>query len=260
MEKIINNKFFLFILFIVIIVIFFIINKYYLKKKIAIILFGISYLNKYEHWNNNDNYIIDYRKSLENYREYILDYFKNLGYDIDIYICTNLLDDNMKNNILNDYKPKSYKFIKNYNNIYASSNIKLKESIKLCLDSNIKYDNCLITRFDLLFKEKLTNINYNKINIISELSKEEGYTICDNFYFIPFKYLKQFNDIIKIDYDNINIKRNINDKDHYEYINKFHRHYIKDKIKKISDIHYIKNEKTYLDSLSFYKINRTKYK
>lgn len=168
----------------------------------------------------------------------------------------------MKNNILNDYKPKSYKFVKNYNNIHSSSNIKLKECIKLCLNSNIIYDNCLITRFDLLFKEKLTNLNYNKINIVSELSKEEGFVICDNFYFLPFKYLKQFNNIIKIDYEDKNIHNKSWNKElgsKFEYLKKYSRHYIKEKIKKICDIHYIKNEKTYLELLSFYKINRIKY-
>jgi hypothetical protein len=53
-------------------------------KKVALILFGISYEKNLNHW-TGANYIIDFRKSFENYKKYIYNYFNNLGYEIDTY-------------------------------------------------------------------------------------------------------------------------------------------------------------------------------
>ena len=76
----------------------------------------------------------------------------------------------------------------NHHNNFISRNDKVKKVIELCLSSNNKYDHVLITRFDLDFKKKFSecNFDFNSFNIISQTGKK---TICDNFYFMPFNLL-----------------------------------------------------------------------
>jgi len=205
-------------------------------KKVALILFGISYEKNLNHW-TGANYIIDFRKSFENYKKYIYNYFNNLGYEIDVYIATNILDDNNITDLINMYKPIKYTMIENDENIYKSRNSKLLAAIKCCLDSNIKYEYCVITRFDLLFQKDFatSNIDFNKINIVSVL--ETSLVIDDNLYIFPYNLLNKFYKLVE---DN-------------QY-NRFHD--IEDQILKISEINYILNENITTSKLSFYKIVR----
>jgi hypothetical protein len=114
----------------------------------------------------------------------------------------------------------------------------LRTAIGLCIENGKKYDHCLITRFDLLFSNNFSksNINYGKLNIVSILERDE--IICDNFYFMPFKLLKPFYNLVK---------RNIG--------KSFHQ--VRKDIEEISDIHFICNEYVPVHKLSFYKIVRT---
>jgi len=205
-------------------------------KKVALILFGISYEKNLNHW-TGANYIIDFRKSFENYKKYIYNYFNNLGYEIDVYIGTNILDDNNLTDLLNMYKPIKYTMIKNEHHI-ISKNSKILAAIKCCLDSKIEYEDCIITRFDLLFQKDFTNfkIDLNRINIVSVL--ENPYVIDDNLYIFPYKLLTKFYKLVE---DN-------------QY-NSFH--FLEKQILKISEINYILNERKLVADLSFYKIVRT---
>ena len=123
-------------------------------SKIAILFFGLS---KYNYKNYNARYLkeitVDYEKSYDNYKKFIFDFFKNKGYDIDVYFTTNILEDNDRKNIIKRYNPISCNFIDNYGTRYKSRNMKLNDVINLCLKSGIKYDLILITRFDLLFQK-----------------------------------------------------------------------------------------------------------
>ena len=65
--------------------------------------------------------------------------------------------------------------------IFQDRNTKLINSLKLCMESNIKYDSCLVTRFDLLFQQKIPiDLNLNNFYLISTLEHPDY--ICDNFY------------------------------------------------------------------------------
>ena len=58
-----------------------------MKEKIAILLYGISYLENFIHFKGR-KLNIDYRNSIENYKEYLFEYYKN--YDIEPgLICLN---------------------------------------------------------------------------------------------------------------------------------------------------------------------------
>lgn len=210
-------------------------------EKIALILYGISY-SEYKHWNSEwfkNNLMIDYRYSYENYQKYIFKYFNNLNYDIDVFICTN--NSSKENEIVQLYKPKSYSFTDNLNNIHLSKNIKLKTGIELCIDyatyNNINYKNIIITRFDLnfLIDFNKVNIDLDKFNFVSIMEKNNR--VCDNFYILPFKIIRKFLRIV-----NSNIDESL--------------HYIYNDVKDISEVNFIKNEKVDVASLSFYKIVR----
>ena len=206
-------------------------------KKVALILFGISYQKNLNHWAGG-NYIIDFRKSFDNYKKYIYNYFNNLGYEIDVYIGTNILDDNNLTNLINMYKPIKYTMIENNEHNLLSKNSKLLAAIKCCLDSNIEYEYCIITRFDLLFQKDFatSKIDFNKINIVSVLENPD--VIDDNLYIFPYKLLTKFYKLVE---DN-------------QY-NRFHD--IENQILKIGEINYILNEQKLVADLSFYKIVRT---
>ena len=208
--------------------------------KLAVLLSGMSKMENYTHHHGNRKVTIDYEKSYENYEEYIFNYFKNIGYDIDIYFTTNMLDDQNKKKIYGKYKPVKCNFIENKKNVIISKNEKLADVINLCLDSNITYDLILITRFDLLFQKKFdeSNINFNKINIVSIL--EQPHLICDNFYLFPYECLKEFSDIVK---------ENLNNSLHWlqgPLYRKFGT----------ESVNYILNENSSIPGLSFYKIVR----
>lgn len=202
--------------------------------KLALLLFGIS-LEINKHWQYGTLYSVDYNNSYDNYQKYIFEYFTNKGYDIDVYISTNILFDKDKDELLNKYKPIKYSFIET-----KDKNKKINDVVDLCINEGKEYDMILITRFDLLFQKDFanSNIQFDKINIVSILEKPEY--ICDNFYLFPYKYLKDFQKIIK-KCSNIN-----------------HRN-IKNDLENIAQINYILNENCDITALSFYKIAKTSY-
>tara|TARA_A100001015_G_scaffold57870_1_gene63709 strand:- start:139 stop:789 length:651 start_codon:yes stop_codon:yes gene_type:complete len=212
-------------------------------KKLALLLFGMSYC-EYFHYFTQKNVKIDYKNSVENYKKFIFEYFENLGYQIDVFIATNEMNDNEKKNLLEIYKPIDHVFIENDENQHRriSRNEKFINAIELSRrrkDNN--YDHILITRFDLMFKKKFeeSNIHFDKFNLVSQL--EEDKFVCDNFYFFPGEMLDDFKEIC----------------DYWES-RRFHD--IKPELEKkwgTNSIHYILNEHTWIKNLSFYKIVRT---
>ena len=206
--------------------------------KCALLLFGMSFCD-YDHWYSG-KVRIDYKKSYDNYQKYIYKYFHDKGYSIDVYLSTNISNNDEHKKIIKKYNPVRHSFIKNEKNKHLSRNKKILNVIELCLNNKVDYDLILITRFDLLFQKDFekSNIKLDKFNLVSIL--ERNHLICDNFYLFPFSKLKQFHKITK------------------ENINKsFHN--IKDEIEKIDNkefVNYILNEKKNIRELSFYKIVR----
>jgi hypothetical protein len=184
---------------------------------------------------------VDYKKSLENYKKYIFEYFQQKGYNIDVYLSTNELKQDDKNELCEDYKPIKCNYIEFIDKDRLSKNSKLKNVIELCIEQNIKYDLVLITRFDLLFQKDFntSNIKFDKFNLVSVLEQPHG--ICDNFYLFPYKYLESF---LKIVNNNLNksmhpIRKDIENINGKDFVN------------------YILNNNTSIDRLEFYKIVRT---
>lgn len=160
--------------------------------KLALLLFGIS-LEINKHWQYGTLYSVDYNNSYDNYQKYIFEYFTNKGYDIDVYISTNILFDKDKDELLNKYKPIKYSFIET-----KDKNKKINDVVDLCINEGKEYDIILITRFDLLFQKDFanSNIQFDKINIVSILEKPEY--ICDNFTYFHISISKIFRRLLKM--------------------------------------------------------------
>lgn len=218
-----------------------------MSKRIALLLFGMFYNTSYFNHNTLKKSVIDFRFSVANYKRFIFLYYKRLGYEVDVFFCTNdVHDSKIKKNLIKTYKPKEHVFVKTVKvrdkrSRFFNRNYKVKKVVELCNDyrqmNNIDYEFVIMTRFDLEFKINFgdVDIDYNKINLVSVL--EEPDFICDNFYIIPGFLLNDFYDMIR---------KQI-------YIS---HHHIKDELEEISEINYIKNEFTYIEFLTFYKIIR----
>lgn len=210
------------------------------KPKLALLLFGMSVNPEYRHWGIKKHIHVHWRNSYENYKEFIFDFFRKKGYEIDVYFTTNTLNNKDKIELCETYKPVKCDFIDNHENKTISRNTKMKKVVDLCLFTNINYDLVMITRFDLLFQKKFheSNIQLDKFNLVSIL--ERPHLICDNFYLFPYKYLKDFVNIIN---------RN--------QFNSFHK--IKKDIENINGkdfVNYILNNNRLVAQLDFYKIQR----
>ena len=223
------------------------------SKKIAICFFGLSKCKDGECRRNKKCMEIDHFKyNYDNYQEKIFDYFLGKGYKIDVYFSTNdTMNDIDKNKLINAYKPINYNFIDE--NLFpvvpvrgpsplkmASKHRKVENVLEMCLDSKIDYDLVLLTRFDLIFNDNFneSNIELDKFNIVSEL--ESKHVICDNFYLVPFKYLREFLEIAK---------------DYRTTLKGYHvmRGSIEKRLN--TEINMIKNEKKPVLDLTFYKIS-----
>lgn len=202
-----------------------------MEKKIAILLFGFSKMDA-----SITGKKTDYEKSYENYNEFIFNYFKEIGYDIDVYYVTNKLSMEDELILRNKYNPVKYMYTK------YGRNVKLLNCCKLCLDSKIKYNLVLVTRFDLIFKKKFneSNIDFNKFNLVSIL--EKPHLICDNFYLMPYKYLNSFMDCL--------LQGGVRGS-----CGHFLKKYF-DKVINEKNINYILNENVCVPELSFYKLGR----
>jgi hypothetical protein len=166
--------------------------------KLAVLFFGISYLEKYKHWYKGDNLEINYKASVDNYKKIIFEHFENKGYDIDIFLSTYKTE--YSDSLLETYKPRSYRILNTFiEDRHLSRNTHFLNCLNLLrahsIKNDIKYDHILITRFDLLFNFPFENYNFDfsKMNVFSELYNKKK--IDDNFYFFPFDKLSSMIEI-----------------------------------------------------------------
>jgi hypothetical protein len=172
--------------------------------KIAVGLWGIHYVERMYHWKHFFQKI-DYKNTYNNQKEYLYTAFENS--QCDFYSSTY-------------FSPVIDQLIKDYNfsglrlspidNSYAIEgpkhyrrNRSLRQTVRLILDQPHKnpktYDYVLFTRYDLFYKQKLNtfNLDFNKINLLGKSNwHPDIYTCDDNFYFMPFSKLEEFNKII----------------------------------------------------------------
>jgi len=126
-------------------------------------------------------------------------------------------------------------------------NERIIEGLSLCdkysKDTNVNYDNIILTRFDLYFMIDFNkaNFQFDKFQIVSYLDNKEDRGMDDNFYFFPFKYINSFKNLL------------IKNKETY---NKAGRHYYYKLISPYIQIDTIYNENRCVGGLNFFKIIR----
>lgn len=198
---------------------------------IAVGLFGIHYKTNYKHWMGWDCNI-DYRKSIDNYREKLFISDNNYSFYTSTY--DSIMIDNLKDNY-NSIKIINNKFI-NIENNSLSRNNRFIETLELIKEDNKEFDFIMITRFDLLFNIKplLKEISHSKINILNGAKwGDDDSIVDDNWYFFNYKLLDEIIDILK---ENLNL----------------HSHYYN----KIFDVNLLDNNKYYSHENPYYIISR----
>jgi hypothetical protein len=138
--------------------------------RIALILRGIHYLEDYEHKYGIPKYTIDFHDTLPSIQENVIKAFESQGHIIDVFLLS--YHSKFENELIETLKPKNYHFT-NYRRIalgldqqdigyhlildYHINGINMVEEYEQ--QNNIKYDTILITRFDLYYYKKVTDIN-----------------------------------------------------------------------------------------------------
>lgn len=186
--------------------------------KIALLLRGIAYNKNYTHPTGR-KFIIDFRKSINNYNEYIFNtsvLFKSIDVFYHTYL-TDGLDINLLNSWLNpisysismDPEKNNLKPNQKFNAYSNSTTLVLNLFIDYCTQNkNITYDHIILTRFDLIFKVPLFNLKFHKNNfMISCLSGNK--LADDNFFVGDIEHYKKFLQVL--------CKRNNNTMMHCDY-------------------------------------------
>lgn len=201
------------------------------RKKMALIFTGLHYYECYKKKKKRASIRtfvdIDYRCYIRNINEKIIDYFKE-KFVIDIYICTN--NSIYLEEFISCYKPVSY--------IIQDSNTRIKKTnAGLTLVNPKKYDMIFLTRPDIYIEDNFNNIQYNKMNIVSQL--ENHNFIDDNIHIFPSNMFEKFKKAIaNLEPDDFLAMHSL-------------------KIKNIfgkENINYLKNEQTLVAYLSFFRI------
>lgn len=180
-------------------------------KKIAVILKGLAHLNNYYNNHTQKYFNVDYKKSLENYKTNL---FSN--HDVDIFFHTYDTPDLDENQLVEDLHPKAYDITPMIHNStstdFGNRSVSLLNTIRKAFtvfdnymeeNPDKEYDYIVVTRFDLLFKLNVwdLNIHPDKFNISCMCEVDN---LCDdNLYIFHPKYFK----LIKQAYDSFDIKR-----------------------------------------------------
>lgn len=179
--------------------------------RLALILRGISYVENYLHKYGLPPYTIDYRDTYSSIEKCLLQPYKEMGFEVDIFITT--YHSKIENELLDTFKPKNVIFKDYYQVPLGQPQIDIIEPLQIdqymeCFKiieeyedkHQFKYDNICITRFDLYFYQKASEIDldYNVFNyvfwhIARHHSHPPIFTNEDNFLFYP----RNKNDIMK---------------------------------------------------------------
>ena len=158
--------------------------------KVAILVRGISYHPNYYH-HSSWHIKIDYRCSFDSYIEHVIKPLK--GHHVDVFLVS--YNSDLEQTIKNDFKPTQYQFVP----IDAYDQIKLLNSgIDMLIHNNVhqEYDFIIITRFDLIYHQPITNVlDFKKFNLCFREASYEN-AVSDILYCFPSSMLKSFNSII----------------------------------------------------------------
>lgn len=168
--------------------------------RIALLLRGLAYCDDYFNNNLKKTFIINYKYSLDNYKKNI---FENN--DVHVFFHTYYTDRLNVDELIKDYKPKDYvitrpefldkclsrdKFRSCLYSLLSVMNLFINYNNK----ENIKYDYIIITRFDLNFKVKLSELSIEPNKFHINCMTEGDDSTDDNFFIMNYEhFLKYFN-------------------------------------------------------------------
>lgn len=164
--------------------------------KIAILLRGISFCESYFNNNIKKNISINYKNSIDNYKEYL---FENN--DVDIFFHTYNNPNLNVTELVKDYNPKSFSITpymnqddakEKYNSCLISCITVINLFLSYIAQHNIEYDYIILTRFDLNFKVKLSDLQLTKKKFMITCMTESPMSSDDNFYVMDIDNLKKF--------------------------------------------------------------------
>lgn len=180
-------------------------------KRVAILLAGEAYNERYWHHRYRHHLSIDWSRSYENYKKYLYGYYESLGYQIDTYICSNPLPISQYKKIVTAYQPVDIDHLfqgsiivgNNYCSTYNTRVDKIMKVIDMCINSSVQYEQIIITRFDLEFRVPFDNdeinINpecFNISSILAPLPRISYNLLDDNIYIFPSKYMIPFQELL----------------------------------------------------------------
>ena len=158
--------------------------------KICLCLRGIHY--------SNDAYITDYRKSLENYRNYIIKPLEDQGHEVDILFFTYTSE--VSDSLRQDYGSRPNSVFFPASERFNGTNWKRQLLFHRCIVHSIKvneqqkgslYDLIINTRFDLFFSTKITEMTYDTSKFNCAFKHTSG-NCDDNLWIFPRTLLDTF--------------------------------------------------------------------
>lgn len=170
--------------------------------KVAICLTGIHYMNSYTHW-MNWKIAVDYRKSVQSFKDCVESYFKKQGYEVDYFLAT--YNSTLLSELVDIFSPCVRFFAEPFPNDYVNTpenaaigkHRKLEQVISCLTD---EYDMYLFTRFDLNYTYSLDTlrVDFDKVNFHTRMKKfYTDHDVDDNFILVPQKYLNKFIEAVK---------------------------------------------------------------
>lgn len=158
------------------------------KLNIAVGLWGIHFNSNYKHWMGWDC-SIDFRKSIENYRDKLFIGDHNYSFYTATYKSSALTQLDKQYNFV---KISTSDFVQQQGTTSHERNRKFLETLELIRDSRISYDFVLLTRYDLLFKTTplLKPMSHNKINLLHGAKwGDDASIVDDNWYFFSYSMI-----------------------------------------------------------------------
>lgn len=153
---------------------------------IGICLTGISY--------SNHGRLRDFRKTYQNFNDMI---FNPLSKNNNVTTYVTTYPHEHTEELISTYKPKKHYYVP-----LGNSYSRVTYMHGLCLVEDEDLDVIVSTRFDISFKEKITdmNIDYSKFNFLfKEKNMWDSYRfITDNFFVFPKNFLYPFTEAIEI--------------------------------------------------------------
>ena len=163
-----------------------------INTNIAIGLFGISYMENYNHWMNWKTNP-DWRKT--NYKTTLYKTLSDQSNNIDHYFSTYY--NPLENDLIAFFNPIKYQLNDFIDKEWAASrHERFKEVLNFFPDT---YEYYIMTRFDLSFDPNVllnSNIDTSSINVTSRHWYGEEEVLCDYFYIFHISMLNTFKNFI----------------------------------------------------------------